>query len=133
MPWWGWLLVALGALLALAAITFRLLRMSRRGRRFLSLSTRGKLAFGRMLLNDPEVPITAKVALIVLVGYLAMPFDLIPDFIPVVGQLDDALVIFAAIGLLIVAVPRAQFEGALRQSEAEDSTRRSATANELPD
>ncbi len=132
MPWWGWLLVALGAFLALAAITFRLLRMSRRGRRFLSLSTRGKLAFGHALLSDPDVPITAKIALIVLVGYLAMPFDLIPDFIPVIGQLDDALVIFVAIGLLIVAVPRAQFEAALRQSEQEDERRRSERARELP-
>lgn len=132
MPWWGWLLVALGGFLALAAIAFRLLRMSRRGRRFLSLSTRGKLAFGRALLNDPDVPITAKIALVVLVGYLAMPFDLIPDFIPVIGQLDDALVVFVAMGLLIVAVPRARFEAALRLSELEDERRRSERARELP-
>lgn len=132
MPWWGWLLVALGGFLALAAIAFRLLRMSRRGRRFLSLSTRGKLAFGRALLNDPDVPITAKIALVALVGYLAMPFDLIPDFIPVIGQLDDALVVFVAMGLLIVAVPRARFEAALRLSELEDERRRSERAGELP-
>jgi len=132
MPWWGWLLVALGAFLALAAITFRLLRMSRRGRRFLALSTRGKLAFGHALLSDPGVPIAAKVALVVLVGYLAMPFDLIPDFIPVIGQLDDALIVFVAMGLLIVAVPRARFEAALLQAEQEDERRRSERARELP-
>ena len=36
--------------------------------------------------------------LVLAVPYLAMPFDLIPDFIPVVGQLDDALLVAAVLG-----------------------------------
>jgi uncharacterized membrane protein YkvA (DUF1232 family) len=49
------------------------------------------------LLLDPRLPRPAKVALVALAFYLASPIDLIPDFIPVVGYLDDALL--AAIAL----------------------------------
>jgi uncharacterized membrane protein YkvA (DUF1232 family) len=47
----------------------------------------------KRLLRDPRVPRRAKVALALVVPYLVMPFDLIPDFIPVLGQLDDALLV----------------------------------------
>jgi uncharacterized membrane protein YkvA (DUF1232 family) len=43
------------------------------------------------------VPRRAKVVLGLLVLYLAMPLDLVPDFIPVAGQLDDAVLVAAAI------------------------------------
>jgi uncharacterized membrane protein YkvA (DUF1232 family) len=50
------------------------------------------LVLARRLLSDRRVPRRAKLAVAVLVAYLAMPVDLVPDFIPVVGQLDDAVV-----------------------------------------
>jgi uncharacterized membrane protein YkvA (DUF1232 family) len=50
------------------------------------------------LLRDPRVPRRAKAALALVIPYLVMPFDLIPDFIPVVGQLDDALLVLAVLG-----------------------------------
>lgn len=124
MPWYGWVLLGLGAFIALAAITVRILRMSNRGRRFLRLSTRAKAGFGRRLLADPGVPLVAKAMLFVLVGYLALPLDLIPDFIPVIGQLDDAFVAFLAILLLILFVPRERFEAALVGAEREQERRR---------
>jgi uncharacterized membrane protein YkvA (DUF1232 family) len=46
----------------------------------------------RRLLADSRVPRRQKALLAGLVGYLASPLDLIPDFIPVIGQLDDVLV-----------------------------------------
>jgi uncharacterized membrane protein YkvA (DUF1232 family) len=51
----------------------------------------------KRLLTDPRVPRRAKVTLGLVIPYLAMPFDLIPDFIPVVGQVDDALIVVAAL------------------------------------
>ena len=55
----------------------------------------------RRLLADPRVPRRAKVALALLVAYLALPFDLVPDFIPVAGQLDDALLVALALRYLV--------------------------------
>lgn len=56
----------------------------------------------RRLLRDERVPRRHKLILGALVGYLALPFDLVPDFIPVAGQLDDAIVV----GLALRAVLR---------------------------
>ena len=49
------------------------------------------------LVGDPLLPRGAKIALAAAMVYLASPFDLIPDFIPLVGYLDDLL-----IGALVV-------------------------------
>ena len=45
------------------------------------------------LMRDGRVPRRHKVLLAALLAYLALPFDLVPDFIPVAGQLDDALLV----------------------------------------
>jgi len=118
MPWYGWVVLGAGAFIAVTAITLRALHASSRGRRFLALSTRAKLRFGRVLLSDRRVPLPAKLALLLLVGYLALPFDLIPDFLPVVGQLDDIAVVVLTVAILILAVPRDRFEAALAQAES---------------
>jgi uncharacterized membrane protein YkvA (DUF1232 family) len=51
----------------------------------------------RRLLGDPRVPRRAKAALALLLPYLASPIDFIPDFIPIVGQLDDVLLVALAL------------------------------------
>jgi uncharacterized membrane protein YkvA (DUF1232 family) len=55
----------------------------------------------RGLLRDPRVPRRHKRLLGVLVAYLALPFDLVPDFIPVAGHLDDALVVVLALRVVL--------------------------------
>jgi uncharacterized membrane protein YkvA (DUF1232 family) len=45
------------------------------------------------LLGDSRMPRRYRVIVVAMLGYLALPFDLIPDFIPVAGQLDDAIVV----------------------------------------
>jgi uncharacterized membrane protein YkvA (DUF1232 family) len=55
----------------------------------------------KRLLGDDRVPRRAKVALWLVLPYLALPFDLIPDFIPVLGQLDDALLVAAALAYVV--------------------------------
>lgn len=57
----------------------------------------------RRLLADQRVPRRRKVLLGFVVAYLAIPFDLVPDFLPVVGQLDDAVIVALAIRSLIHA------------------------------
>ena len=47
----------------------------------------------RRLLGDERIPRRRKLALVALLGYLASPIDLVPDFLPVVGQLDDVLAV----------------------------------------
>jgi uncharacterized membrane protein YkvA (DUF1232 family) len=51
----------------------------------------------KRLLGDPRVSRRHKLLLGALFGYLAFPFDLVPDFIPVAGQVDDALFVVLAL------------------------------------
>jgi uncharacterized membrane protein YkvA (DUF1232 family) len=61
----------------------------------------------KRLLADRRVPSRWKLASGFALVYLAVPFDLVPDFIPVAGQLDDAIVVALVLrGLLRSAGPR---------------------------
>lgn len=95
MPWWGWLLVSLAIVLAIyAAFVVWLIAVGRRDEaRALATFIPDCIVLVTRLARDPRVPRRRKVLLLGLVGYLALPFDLVPDFIPVAGQLDDALIV----------------------------------------
>ena len=51
----------------------------------------------KRLVSDDRVPRRRKVVLLALVAYLVMPIDLVPDFLPVIGVLDDAVIAAFAI------------------------------------
>lgn len=74
----------------------------------LPLRAKGRLAVH--LLTDPRVPWYAKALLPGLLLYLAMPLDLIPDFIPILGQLDDLLVIAVGGWLFLRLCPKGVIE-----------------------
>jgi uncharacterized membrane protein YkvA (DUF1232 family) len=49
------------------------------------------------LATDKTLPRGARIRLAVLMAYLAVPFDLIPDFVPVLGYADDAIIVVAVL------------------------------------
>jgi uncharacterized membrane protein YkvA (DUF1232 family) len=51
----------------------------------------------RRLLRDPRIPRWRKVFLALVLVYLVFPIDLVPDFIPIAGQLDDAILVALAL------------------------------------
>jgi uncharacterized membrane protein YkvA (DUF1232 family) len=55
------------------------------------------IALVRRLAADPQLPRSVRRSLWFLGGYLAMPIDLVPDFIPVLGYADDAIVVAIAL------------------------------------
>jgi uncharacterized membrane protein YkvA (DUF1232 family) len=90
----------------------------RLARRIGKLRLGDKLAFGRDLMRDPRVPWWAKLIVMAVVVYLASPIDLIPDFIPVLGHMDDLLVALIGGALLLRSVPGYVVEEHLQAYEA---------------
>ncbi|ODP37379.1 hypothetical protein BFL28_18310 [Sphingomonas turrisvirgatae] len=58
-----------------------------------------------LAVRDPRTPAVAKVVGMLVVGYALSPIDLVPDFIPVLGLIDDALLIPAGVWLFAKLVP----------------------------
>jgi uncharacterized membrane protein YkvA (DUF1232 family) len=56
-------------------------------------------------LRHPQTPLAGKVLLGLAIGYLLLPFDLIPDFIPVIGHLDDVIIVPGLIYLALKMIP----------------------------
>lgn len=95
MTWWQWLLVTAGVALAvyIAFVAWLLLTGRRQDARALAGVIPDCLVLFRRLLADERVPRRRKLLLVAMLAYLAMPFDLVPDFIPVAGQLDDVILV----------------------------------------
>jgi uncharacterized membrane protein YkvA (DUF1232 family) len=113
MSLWNWLLVVSVAFVFTYALFVVVLVVA--GRRESARALAGfipdcVILCSRML-RDPRVPRRKKALLVALAGYLALPFDLVPDFIPVAGQLDDVLVV----GLVLRRFLRSGDEQLVRQ------------------
>ncbi len=64
-----------------------------------------ELAVYRRVMKHPDTPLLAKILLWMAVGYALLPFDLIPDFIPVVGHLDDLVIVPGLVVLALYLIP----------------------------
>jgi uncharacterized membrane protein YkvA (DUF1232 family) len=100
-----WALIGFGVVLAVYALfVAALFVLGRRSdARALAGFVPDCIVLFRRLLRDPRVPRRRKLLLALLVGYLAVPFDLVPDFIPVAGQLDDAIIVAVVLRVVLRA------------------------------
>jgi len=67
---------------------------------------RHEIEFYRRVYAHPETPRVAKILLWLALSYVAMPIDLIPDAIPLLGHLDDLVIVPLLIVLAMRCVPR---------------------------
>jgi len=74
--------------------------------RSLGKTLKSELTVYRLVLEDRRTPTVAKIMLALAVGYLLLPFDLIPDFIPIFGHLDDAVIVPALVFVAIKMIPQ---------------------------
>jgi uncharacterized membrane protein YkvA (DUF1232 family) len=99
----AWLLLGLAGVVLVYALAVAALIAAGRGvdARALAGFIPDCLVLLRRLLSDPRVPRRRKLLLGLLVGYLALPFDLGPDFIPIAGQLDDAIILALVLRIIL--------------------------------
>jgi uncharacterized membrane protein YkvA (DUF1232 family) len=96
--WQGILIGVAAALLAYALFLVWLVVAGRNGdARAAAGVVPGFVVLFRRLLSDWRVSRRKKLVLAAVIPYLAMPFDLVPDFIPVAGYLDDAVIVAFAL------------------------------------
>ncbi|MDZ4278779.1 MAG: DUF1232 domain-containing protein, partial [Dehalococcoidia bacterium] len=69
------------------------------------LPLRRKLRLALEVARDSRIPLAVRALPPLLILYLALPLDIIPDFIPVLGHVDDLLVLAVGVGLLLRFTP----------------------------
>ncbi|TFG81490.1 MAG: DUF1232 domain-containing protein, partial [Spirochaetales bacterium] len=74
-------------------------------------------------LSDPRTPWYAKVIVALTVGYALSPIDIIPDFIPVLGYVDDLLIVPAGISLALRLTPPEVLAASREKAESEGAAK----------
>jgi len=97
MPWWADLLISLGAAMLVTWLAL-LVMLWRSGRGFSGVAEAARLLpdvvrLVSRLARDGTLPRGVRIRLWLLLGYLASPIDIVPDFVPVIGYADDALIV----------------------------------------
>lgn len=113
MTWIAWLLIALAltaVLLTAAFLVTRRLQQREPYRSVLKLRTRQKLSLLKALVKDGRVPKIVRALPFLLALYLATPIDIVPDFIPVLGYMDDVAVVVLTLALMIRFTPNVVIE-----------------------
>lgn len=70
------------------------------------------------LMRHPQTPRAAKWVAVAVLAYALSPIDLIPDFIPVLGQLDDLILVPLGVALVVRLTPRPLWQALLAEAEA---------------
>lgn len=60
----------------------------------------------RLVLKDKRTPLPAKIFLGLAIAYLLSPIDIIPDFIPIIGQLDDLIIVPSLVVIALKMIPK---------------------------
>lgn len=66
----------------------------------------------RLATRDPRTPLAAKLIALAVIAYALSPIDLVPDFVPVLGQVDDLILVPLGLWLAIRLIPREVIEEA---------------------
>ena len=107
MTWWQWSLVGVALLLAGWGLMVLLAsRLPPGSARELAAFLPHCVTLVRRLRRDPDVPRRAKVAVVAAGFWVLSPIDLVPEFLPVVGPLDDVVVVALALRYAARQVPR---------------------------
>jgi uncharacterized membrane protein YkvA (DUF1232 family) len=70
-----------------------------------------------LAMKKKETPARAKIVAVLTVAYALSPIDLIPDFIPVLGYLDDLILLPALVALTVRMIPPEVFEACRKEAE----------------
>jgi len=102
MDWWGIAIAIVAGIVAVwLALLVALWAASRKGDHVTLREAMRLLPdvvrLLRRLASDSTLPRGVRVRLVLLLGYLLLPIDLVPDFIPVIGYLDDAVIVALAL------------------------------------
>ena len=125
MEWWQILLIVVATVSLVTLLVLWILwrkasaQTKSLAARLGRLPWRSKLQLALTIMTDPDVPTAARIIPPLLILYLSLPIDIIPDFIPVLGQIDDVLVLVVGLGLLAKTLPARLLEERIAAVERE--------------